>query len=165
MSLIPWRNKQRKRDLPATRAESPLDPIRMEIDRIFDRVSRGWGGVWDEPFFGTEGWAPSVDISESEKDVTIKAELPGVDPNELNVSISGDLLTLSGEKKESRETKEKSVHRSECYIGTFQRSIRLPVSVDPEKVSAEYANGVLTVTFKKSNVEKPKRIAVKDKEL
>ena len=165
MTLTPWRNKQKKRDLPVPRAEYPLQQLRGEMERIFSRFSRGWGDLWEEPFSGMEKWVPFMDIAESEKEVTVKAEVPGVDPKNLDVSLSGNLLTISGEKKESNERKDETCYRSECYAGSFNRSIKLPASVDPEKIKAEYANGILTIAFKKLKADKIRHIKVKEIEL
>ncbi|MBN2581356.1 MAG: Hsp20/alpha crystallin family protein [Pirellulales bacterium] len=158
MNLIPWRNKQREDLVP----ESPLVTLRTEMDRLFDSFIREPFGAWDWPGFlgGQQGW-PAVDVSESEKEILVRAELPGVDPKELDVSVTGNQLILSGEKKEEKETKEQGYYHSEARYGTFRRVIPLPEGADSEKVDAQYAHGVLTLKIAKAPSAAAKRIEIK----
>ena len=161
MSLIPWRNKLRERE---GEEPSPLAALRSEVDRLFDSFVREPFGALDWPFGSERRWAPVIDIAENDEEVTIQAELPGIEPDNLEVNISGNQLVLSGEKKESREKSGKDFYHSERRFGAFRRSIPLPDVVDPEKVNAEYVNGVLTIHLKKSPAGAAKRIEVKVKE-
>lgn len=158
MALIPWRNKVRER---GPGEASPLATLRSEVDRLFESfVREPFGGI-DWPFGCERGWAPTVDIAEDEKEYTILAEVPGLDPKDLEVSISGSHLILAGEKKESSERQGKDFYHTESRFGAFHRTIPLPDAVDPESVEAEYANGVLVVHLKKSPAAAAKRIDVK----
>ncbi len=160
MSLIPWRNKSRS---PVRAESSPLSTLRTEIDRLFDSVMRDPFGALDWAFPGGRDWAPTVDVAESENEVTVRAEIPGIDPKDLEVNITGNQLVLAGEKKEWSEKKEKDFYQSESRSGSFRRTIPLPPSVDAEKVEAEYANGVLTIHLQKTQKTPPKKVDVKVK--
>jgi HSP20 family protein len=134
------------------------------MDRLFDTFVRQPMGALEWPWTGGGQWLPAIDIVESDEHVTVRAEVPGIDPKDLNVSVLGNELVLSGEKKESSETKDKGYYRSESRYGTFHRSLTLPEGLDTEHVDAQYANGVLTLKLKKSPQFAPKRIEVKVKE-
>ena len=103
---------------------------------------------------------PRVDVVESEDAVTVTAELPGVKPEEVELTVEGDMLTLRGEKREEKEQKEKNYHRVERRYGSFTRSIHLPSSVDAEKVSAHAKDGVLTIEIPKREDAKPRKIQI-----
>jgi HSP20 family protein len=160
MTLIPWRGKQREGE----QTESPLVALRSEMDRLFDTFLREPLGAIDWPLAGHGKWAPTIDIAETDQEITVRAELPGIDPGDLDVSLSGNELVLSGEKKESTESKDKGLYHSESRYGIFRRSVRLPEGVDTENVDAQYANGVLTLRLKKTPSAQPKRIEVKVKQ-
>ncbi len=160
MGLIPWKGKQREGE----RTESPLVALRSEMDRLFDTFLREPFGDVDWPFVGQGRWSPTVDIAETDDQVTVRAEVPGIDPKDLEVSVSGSQLVLSGEKRESAENQGKDYYHSESRYGSFRRCVRLPEGVDSENVDAQYANGVLTLRLKKIPSAVPKRIEVKVKE-
>ena len=159
MTLIPWRGKQREGE----RAESPMVALRSEMDRLFDTFLREPLGTIDWPFAGQGRWSPAVDVAESDEEVVVRAEMPGIDPKDLDVSLSGSQLVLSGEKKESTEDQGKDFHHSESRYGSFRRLVQLPEGVDTENVDAQYANGVLTLHLKKTPAAVAKRIEVKVK--
>lgn len=159
MNLIPWRNKERETSLSEL---SPLASLRAEMDRLFDSLLREPWGAWDWPL-SRRGWSPPIDIGETEQEVIIRAEVPGLKPADLQVTVSGNHLILSGEKKESTEKKGEGFVHTESRFGAFRRAIPLPETVDAENVQAEYADGVLTVRLKKSAALVPKRIEVKVK--
>src|SRR3972149_5091364 len=162
MSLIPWRSKQRE-GIPAE--SSPLASLRTEMDRLFDSFIREPFGMLDWPaFMGGEKWWPAVDVAEAGQGVTVKAEIPGIDPKELDVTVTGNQLVISGEKKESTENKEKGFYHSEARYGSFRRAIPLPEGVDPEHVDANYANGVLTLKLNKTPAAAAKRIEIQVKD-
>jgi HSP20 family protein len=120
--------------------------LKREMDRLFERF---FESPWtDLPALGE--WTPAVDVTETRETITVKAEVPGVDPKELNVSLEGDLLTIKGEKEQKKEEKEERRHRVERTYGAFMRSVRLPAAVDGSKVSATFKNGVVTVTLPKT---------------
>ncbi|MEW6357748.1 MAG: Hsp20/alpha crystallin family protein [Planctomycetota bacterium] len=152
MDLIPWR--QRGRDLS-------LASLRNEMNRLFENFFGS--GMNIEPVFGA-GWSPALDISETENAVTVKAELPGVDAKDVDVSLSGDVLTIKGEKKEEKEEKERSYHRVERSYGSFSRTLRLPATVDADKIEASFDKGVLEITMPKKEEQKGKKIEIKGKE-
>jgi len=132
--------------------------LRREMDRLWEEFF-GPGRRALEPF--TPMWAPAVDVAESADKVTIKAEVPGIDVKDLEISLVGDLLTIKGEKKAEKEEKGESYHLVERSYGSFSRSIRLPAPVDPDKIEATYKDGVLTVTCPKKEEVKPKAIEIK----
>jgi HSP20 family protein len=139
---------------------APMMPLRREMTRLFDDFFRGW----DMPAaFNGGALTPHVDVKESEKEIVVTAELPGVSEKDVEVSISGDMLTLKGEKKAEKEEKDENWHRIERRYGSFHRSFSLPSEVDAEKIVASYKNGVLTVTLPKSKAarEASRKIAVK----
>ncbi len=156
MNLLPWRKREAE-PAPTT----PLLALRTEMERLFERFFREpWGG-WDWPLGLSGVWSPAVDVSENEQEVLVQAEVPGVDPKQIDVNISGNQLTISGEKKETAEKKDKDYYCSEIRCGAFRRMIPLPEGIDAEKVQAQYANGVLTIRIPKTRVAQPKRIEVK----
>ncbi|MBN2559773.1 MAG: Hsp20/alpha crystallin family protein [Phycisphaerae bacterium] len=160
MNLIPWRNKHKDSGVELAAPERSLTTLRTEMDRLFDRFFRGFEGPWDDLFSPLGRWRPTCDVSESDKEITIKAELPGVDPKDIDVTVSGSLLTISGEKRESTEDRSATSFRSERCFGKFHQSIELPTGADPDKVVADHANGVLTIRLQRSKAETPKRISV-----
>lgn len=137
--------------------------------REVSRLRREMDRLWDD-FFGpgrralrpleTE-WAPAVDVSETADKVVVKAELPGIDAKDIDISLSGDILTIKGEKKSEREEKKENYHLVERSYGSFSRSLRLPAAVDADKIEAGYKQGILTVTCPKKEEIKPKAIEVK----
>jgi HSP20 family protein len=159
MNLIPWRNKLRGDD--AIIEKSPPG-LREEIDRLFDRFlksSFGSGMPGGTPAEMMPG--PSIDLAESEKDITVTAEIPGIDPKDIQIDVTGNILTIRGEKQQETEEKNRSYHYVERRFGSFQRSIQLPTSVDPARIEATAKNGTLTVTLAKHPGAQPKRIEVK----
>ncbi len=107
------------------------------------------------------GWSPKIDILENDNDVTVKAEIPGVDPKEIDISITGDTLTIKGEKKEEKENKGEHYHRVERSYGSFTRTIDLPAHVNTDKVEAKNIHGVIEITLPKMEKSKAKKISVK----
>ena len=145
-SLIPWGE------------HGEMTRFRREMDRLFDRFFEGW--PFKLPAEGRE-WAPSVDVSETAKDIVVKAEIPGMDPKDIDVSVHGDVLTLRGERKKEQEDKGENFHRIERSYGAFSRSIRLPAEVDVGKVNATYKDGVLKINLPKTKGAAAKKIEVK----
>jgi HSP20 family protein len=129
------------------------------MERFFDRFAEP---VW-EPFATMTGgaWAPMLDVSETKDAMIVTAELPGVDAKEVGIELTGDLLTLKGEKEKRTEEKEERYHRVERTYGAFLRSVRLPMAVDGSKVTATFKNGVLVVTLPKTPAAKGTTIPVK----
>ena len=145
--------------------------FRSEMDRLFDRFGSGFGFPSLRRMFDIEpGWRssfsfsmPAIDMSENEKAYKISAELPGIDAKDIDVSLSGDMLVLKGEKRQEKEEMNKNYHFSERAYGSFQRAFDLPASVDRNKVAADFSKGVLTITLPKTaESQKPqKKIEVK----
>jgi HSP20 family protein len=148
MDLVPWRPFSEE-----------ISSLRREMDNLWNR------------FFGetplarrlTEEWWPSADLSETKDSFIIKAELPGLDAKDVEVSISGNVLTLKGEKKKEEEEKDEHHYRAERYYGSFQRTFQLPANVKADKVEATFEKGVLKVTLPKVEEAKKKQIEVKVK--
>jgi len=105
-------------------------------------------------------WAPVMDIEETKDDIIVKAEIPGMTKEEVKIQVTGDLLTISGERKREDETRDKTYHRIERSYGQFQRMITLPSEVQSAKAKASYDNGVLTIKLPKSEEVKPKEISI-----
>ena len=135
----------------------------MATERGFDRLFRdAFSSVLPvrEGELPTRAWAPAVDICENENNIVLKAELPGVDPKDVEVRVEDNTLYLKGERKFEKDTKEENYHRLERSYGSFARSFALPNSIDAEKVAAEYKDGLLTLTLPKREETKPKTIKI-----
>ena len=127
-------------------------PFENGIDRLFEEMTRGFGAA--------EAFEPSLEVSETAGEWRVKTDLPGVAPEDVEVSVTGNLLTIRGEKKLASDVKEDQFHRIERRYGTFSRSFSLPQTVDAGKVAAEYKNGVLTVRLPLREEAKPRQIKV-----
>ncbi len=135
-----------------------LSAIQERMNQIFeDALSRNRGR---EEGLRQGMWTPAVDIYENTDSVVVKAELPGVEKDQISVEVKDGILSLRGERKFEKEIKEESYHRIERMYGSFQRSFSLPVSVDQEKVTAKFKDGVLEVKLPKKEQAKPKQIKV-----
>ena len=133
--------------------------LRDRMDRLFgEAAGRSWP---TEEGLTTGVWNPPVDVFESNDSIVLKADLPEVNKDEVDISVDGNVLTIRGERKREQEVKEKEFYRMERSYGTFTRSFTLPGTVDPEKIEAGFAGGVLTVTLPKREEAKPKQIRVK----
>jgi HSP20 family protein len=135
-----------------------LSTIQERMNQIFeDALARNRGR---EEGIRSGMWTPAVDIYENTDSVVVKAELPGVEKDQISVEVKDGILSLRGERKFEKEVKEESYHRIERAYGSFQRSFSLPVSVDQEKVTAKFRDGVLEVKLPKKEQAKPKQIKV-----
>jgi HSP20 family protein len=139
---------------------TPLSSFRHEVDRLFERFFDDPWGTAVEPFRALGSWKPSLDMSENDKEVTVRIEVPGIDPKDLDITISGEVLTISGEKKETKEEKGQGYHRTERRFGTFRRSVELPSPIAADKVVAEHRDGVLTIRLPKDPKAVAKRIPI-----
>ncbi|HEX5483396.1 MAG TPA: Hsp20/alpha crystallin family protein [Terriglobia bacterium] len=145
MAIVRW---EPFRDLVATQ------------DR-FNRLFNGaFSNVFGEENLTSRAWAPPVDIYETDHDLVLKAELPGIDPKDLDIRVENGTLYLKGERKHESETKEENYHRIERSYGSFVRTFALPNSISTENVKADYKDGVLTLTMAKREEAKPKTIKV-----
>jgi HSP20 family protein len=113
------------------------------------------------PWAAGREWLPAFDVAETEDEVIVKAELPGMAVEEIDITLTDGLLTIKGEKKREKEDKKENFHRIERRYGSFSRTFSLPVEVKADGIDASYKNGVLTVTLPKAEETKPKRIEVK----
>ena len=103
---------------------------------------------------------PAVNISETAEAVIVEAEVPGMDSKDLEVSVTGDVLTLKGEKKEEKQEKGQTWHRTEMSFGSFTRSFKLPAAIENDKVSADYKNGILNITLPKSAASRVQEVKI-----
>ena len=131
--------------------------LREAMDRLFD-------DAFTRPFStGGMGTIPAIDMYQTDNEVVIKAALPGIKAEAVQVNVTGELLTLKGEMKHEEESREKAWHIREQRWGSFERSVALPVAVVADKAKAEYENGILIITLPKADEVKPKQISVKVK--
>lgn len=137
------------------------DPVR-ELQREMGQVLQQFFGNGSEGAAqnGLTAWAPRVDIEEDDKQFVVKADLPGVEPKDVEISVADGALILRGHKKAEREEKKKNYHRVERFEGQFYREIPLPSGIDADKTNATTAKGVLTVTVPKKPDSQPKKITV-----
>jgi len=154
MSLIRW-NPVHELD----RWPSDFVGIQRDINRLFDNFFRSGNPV--EETIATAYFAPAVDIAEKENEYVVKVELPGVEKEDVKISVESNILTIKGEKKQEKEEKNKNFHRVERSYGSFQRSFTLPSTVKNDKIDALFNSGILTITMPKSEESKPKQIEVK----
>jgi len=143
-------------ELTPWRRTGALRPVWREMDDLWNRffgqmplAERAWE------------WMPDVDIAETDGNITVKAELPGMDAKDIDIDVTGDVLTLRGEKKTEEEKKEDRYYCRERHYGSFQRSFRLPAGVQSDKVDAEFKNGILSINIPKSKEGKQKKIDIK----
>jgi HSP20 family protein len=134
-----------------------LSSLRDEIDRLF-QSPLAWLQNGSQPF--SSGWVPAIDVYEDKDHVFVRAEIPGMKKDEIDISLHEGVLALSGERKLEKEHEKAEGHRVERFVGRFQRSITLPSPVDAAKVRATYKDGVLAVTLPKAEEAKPKQISV-----
>jgi HSP20 family protein len=154
VNVLNKRRENKMRLVPYfSRSDSPI------ASRLFEEFFN------DFPFSGylsetRESWVPSVDILEKDGSMILRAELPGMTEDQIDLKLEGNTLTLKGERKLDHEDKKSNYHRMESFHGSFKRSFRLPDTVDYDKINAEYKNGVLTVTLPHKPEVKPREIPV-----
>jgi HSP20 family protein len=135
--------------------------LREAMDRLFDdaftrsfSLERNGGSTWG---------APAIDMFQTDNEVVVKAALPGIKPEQVQINVTGDVLTIRGETKQQEEKKDKTWQIREHRWGAFERSLRLPTNVIADKAKADFENGILTIMLPKSELVKPKTITVKPK--
>jgi HSP20 family protein len=141
--------------------ETPLSLLRHGVDSLFDNFFRGFD---IEPFESRmAAFRPRVDVTETDKEIKVAAELPGMDEKDIEVLLQNDMLTIKGEKKEEKEDKAKDYYKMERTYGSFSRTIPLPIEVQTDKIEAKFKNGLLSITLPKTAkaVEEKKKIEVK----
>lgn len=142
------------------RRESPFELGGIaRLNRMLDEAFGGWMGM-ESPRGGslTSDWLPPCDILEDDRSIRLQLELPGVQPEDIRLSIEGNLLSIRGEKRQVAEERNERVHRYERSYGLFERAFTLPSSVDTGAIDADVENGILTVTIPKSERAKPREI-------
>lgn len=139
-----------------------FDPFR-ELNQMQDRINRIFGDTYRGSDDLSRGdWMPPVDIFENDNhEIVLKAELPGIKREDIDIRVENNLLTIRGERKREEETRQESFHRVERVYGTFSRSFALPSTIDTEKVSADFKDGVLTVALPPREEARPRQIQVK----
>jgi len=148
--LVPW--------LPGRKGQQgDLLSLTDELDRFFHE---GWRGFPDRDFLPERVWSPAVDLYETDENLVVKAELPGLDKKDIKLTLSDGLLTIAGERKQEKETKGKNYHRVESSYGSFQRAISLPVPVQADKIKADYKRGVLEIILPKAEEAKTREIQI-----
>ncbi|SHJ94382.1 HSP20 family protein [Malonomonas rubra DSM 5091] len=145
MEIMPWKPFRE------------MEPFHREMESLINRVL----GEALPARFGEEGWLPRMDIAETKDSLVIEAELPGMDSKDIEVNLSGDMLTIKGEKKTEREENGKHYHCIERHSGSFKRAFRVPANVQSNKVDASFDKGILTITLPKTEEAKEKEIKIK----
>lgn len=138
------------------------DPFE-ELTTLRTRMDRLWSRMSAEDETALANWSPTADILETKDDIVIKVELPGIDEKNVDVEIESGVLTIKGERKAETETEEKGYRRVERSYGSFLRSFTLPANVDPGKISASFANGLLELRLPKNEGAKPRSIKIEVK--
>lgn len=138
----------------------PFRDLLTTQDRFNRLLNATFPQLFGEEGISARGWAPAVDIYETDDNLVLKAELPGVDPKDVEVRVEDNTLYLKGERKHEREVKEENYHRVERSYGSFSRTFRLPSSINAGRVKAEYKEGLLTLTMPKREEAKPKTIKI-----
>ena len=146
--VLPWK---RNRDKHAKE-------LRREVDSMYDRFFEP--DFLPSTLFGKGKWGPKLDISEGRKDIIVKAEIPGIEAKDLDISIDGRWLNIRGEKKQEQTEEEETYYRIERSYGYFNRTIELPAEADPDKVDASYKKGILKIKLRKTKSSETKRINV-----
>ena len=147
--ILPWKRKRKNH----------ANEYHREIDNLYNRffepsfMPSSYG-------FGEGKWDPTLDISEGRKDITVKAEIPGIEAQDFDISLDGRLLTIKGEKKQEQKEEDETYYRVERSYGYFNRTIQLPAEVDPDKVDASYKRGILKIKLRKSKENESKRIKI-----
>ena len=158
--LVPW--PVGKRGLQVRHSDNPFAVLHKEMDELFDSFTRGFFEM--EPFENRmTSFAPRIDVSESDKEINVTAELPGMEEKDVDLSISREALVIKGEKKDEKEEKGKTYYRMERSFGSFTRTVPLPAEADIDRVEASYKKGVLRVSVPKTEkaIKETKKISVK----
>jgi HSP20 family protein len=147
--ILPWR--QRTRDIEGSDVLDPFSRMHREMDRLFEDMFPASGRLSFSPGFRTKvDLMPSLDVSETDESLEVSADLPGMDTDDVSVTLNDGMLTISGERKEEKEEKEKNYYRSERSYGSFVRRLALPFAVDEDHIQARFDKGVLKIVLPKS---------------
>jgi HSP20 family protein len=156
MTLVRWNPRRESAAFP-----SDVLSMQREINKMFDTFFRG--GMMEEGDLATASWAPAVDIAEHDNEYLVKLELPGVNKDDVKITMQENILIVRGEKKQEKESKDSNYRRVERSFGSFQRSFTLPTTVKSDKIEASYKDGILSITLPKAEEAKRKQIEVKVK--
>lgn len=152
MSIIRWQRPA----LSTWSGFGRLTDLQEEIDRLFEAPLAAWARSSKE----LSGWTPVLDLREDKDNFVLSVELPGMKKEDINISLQDGNLSISGERKSEKKFENAEVYRSERFVGRFQRTVVLPAPVTSDKVTAQYKDGVLTITLPKTEEAKPKQIDV-----
>jgi HSP20 family protein len=133
-----------------------MNLLQNQMNRLFDSAIQGWPGESN----GTTSWVPAADIYESDEDLVVNVDLPGIDPKAVEVRVENNVLTIRGERQFDQKQNTENYHRVERSYGAFGRSFTLSTSVNPEKIRATYQSGVLTIVMPKAEAAKPRKIQI-----
>ena len=147
--ILPWKRNK----------ENHANELRRQFDTMYDRFFEP-DFMPATSVFGKGKWGPNLDISEGRKDITVKAEIPGIEAKDFDISINGRRLNIRGEKKQEETEEEETYYRVERSYGYFNQTIELPSEVDPNKVDASYKKGILKIKLRKTKSSETKRIKV-----
>ena len=153
--IAPWRWGGLRRPQSLERTFEPLrgemDLLHRNIDRIFENMwTEGFGPTTFANVWGSTEVVPKLDLTENEQGVQVSVELPGMNEKDVDISLTDRFLTIRGEKKEEKETKEKDVYRRERSYGSFRRTLEVPAEIDSSKIEASFKSGVLTIQLPKT---------------
>ena len=158
--ITPWRKKKAE-VAPEGNLEDSWTELHRRMDRLFDEFFEGFGAGLSWPALARReerfALSPSVDVSETDDEVRVTADLPGIDEKDLQVTLEDGLLTIRGEKQHESEEKKRNYHLVERSYGTFHRAIPLPAGIDPDQVKASFKKGVLTVSVRKTPESKARQ--------
>ena len=159
MNLLKHLKRTPEQELPAKSDGNGLSRFRREVDHAFERA---WRAMQRDPWTALIELAPwpAIDVEESDQAVTLRVDVPGLDPGDFDVKVSGNQLTICGARNEERTAKKDGMRRHERYAGEFTRTLTLPSYVDAEKIQAHHENGVLRIIAPKIPREGPKRVVV-----
>ncbi len=148
--------KREPKQVGAWFRRGPLENLREEMQELVTRALGEDHGLWP-----SERMLPSLDLAETDSAVEVRMDIPGMEAKDIDIQVNGNLLTISGERKEEREEKNKTYHRIERRVGSFSRTVTLPCPVKEENVDAQYKNGILLIKMPKTEEAKSKKITVK----
>ena len=145
-----------------TRWTPESDVLRSPFDRLFNQMLQSaWGSQAGAEGVSGRAWSPAVDVKETQDALQFHVELPGLKKEDVEITIENNVLTIAGERKFEKETKDENYHRLERSYGAFSRSFTLPTGVRSEQVEAKFENGVLAVTLPKQEESKPRKISIR----
>jgi HSP20 family protein len=149
------------RERGVARFGEPFTTLQREIDRLFDDFTRGWPTMGWPTTGRTTELMPNMDVAETDNEIEITAELPGLEEKDVQVNVADNVLTIKGEKKSEKEQKDKNYRMFERSYGSFARTLELPAGINPDNIKASLVNGVLKVTVPKPAPAQVKKVEVK----